>query len=375
MHNLKKYSVSLLFVCFLTGIFLFYFILPKNAYSENEKRVLADFPKITWSSVTDGSFGKKLETFLADHFPFRDTFVGIHAYTELLFGRNGISGVYKGQDGYLIAEPATLDISRAKQNVENITQFVQSTGLPGSVMVVPSPGYILEEKLPQNHKAYWDDTLMNITMETAGDITVLDLRNDFLKQKSDIYYRTDHHLTSFGTYQMYQIFCKEQGLTPVEFACTERYEGFYGTAYSKSGLWGTAPDTIEIWRPEVSGQYQVTIQDGHSTKNYQSLYFNAHLENMDKYPVFLDGNHSLVTVKNENCQNGKRLLLIKDSYAHCFATFAIEHYEEIVMVDMRYFRNSVQDIIDNEKLNEILILYGAENLATSTDISWLMPVQ
>jgi len=375
MKKLSKYGVSLMFVAFLLVIAVLMFALPQKSYSENEKRVLADFPELTLEAVTDGSFGKELETYLSDHFPFRDAFVGIHSYMNLLLGRNGVSGIYSCSDGYLIAEPGELDEARAKRNVENLVQFTQSTGLPGTIMAVPSAGYILDEKLPMNHKAYWDDALMEIVQKSSGDMAVIDLRDRFSQNTDNLYYRTDHHLTSYGSYQMYLQFCQDRQITPKSFSCAEQHEGFYGTAYSKSGLWATEPDIIEIWQCEEPGNYQVTIQDGKDLQTHRSLYFYNHLENMDKYPVFLDGNHSLVTVKNEACQNGKRLLLIKDSYAHCFATFAIEHYEEIVMVDMRYYRNSVQEIVDSHGITEILCLYGAENLATSTDIAWLLPAQ
>ncbi len=373
MKRLKNFRVSLAFLCFLLAIAVLFFVLPQRAYSENEKRVLADFPEVNWESVADGSFGKGLETYLADHFPLRDAFVGIHSYMEQLLGQNGVSGIYRGSDGYLFAAPGAFDAARARRNVENLAEFAQSTGLPSAVMVVPSAGYVLEEKLPVNHQSYWDDTLMEITEDAVGNMAFIDLRQDFLQQPEGLYYRTDHHLTGLGSYRMYQAFCLQQGITPLTFSCTERYEGFYGTSYAKSGLWGTEPDALEIWKPENPGSYQVTIQEGEEIETFQSLYFPEHLEKQDKYPVFLDGNHSLVTVKNENCQNGKRLMLIKDSYAHCFATYAIEHYEEIVLVDMRYYRDSVQEIIQSRGITEILFLYGAQNLASSTDIAWLLP--
>ena len=39
-------------------------------FSESENRVLASFPKLTVSSVTDGSFMKNFETYMADQFIF-----------------------------------------------------------------------------------------------------------------------------------------------------------------------------------------------------------------------------------------------------------------------------------------------------------------
>ena len=367
---MKKYSVSIIFLTFLAAVAILFAVLPRKDYSENEKRVLSDSPELSLNSVTDGSFGKDLETYLADHFPLRDFFVGVHAYYEQALGLNGNSGIYAGGDGYLIARPAVLDENRAKNNVKYLSDFAESINLPASLMIVPNAGYVLKEKLPAISESYWDDTLMAIAGEKMNFI---DLRQDFLQDSDGVYYRTDHHLTSLGSYRMYQQFCKAQGIEPVKFSLAESHDGFYGTAYSKSGLWGTKPDALEIWKPENPGSYKVTIREKEEITS-DSLYFTDHLQKMDKYPVFLDGNHSLVVVENESNQNGKTLLILKDSYAHCFATFAIEHYEKIVMVDMRYYRESVQQVVNTYGVTELLCLYGAENLATSTDLAWLLPI-
>jgi hypothetical protein len=367
---MKKYSVSVVFLTFLVAIGILFAVMPWKDYSENEKRELAESPKFTQNALVSDTFGKELETYLADHFPLRDFFVGVHAYYEQALGLNGKSGIYAGKDGYLIARPATLDEANAANNVKYLRQFAESTGLPASVMVVPYAGYVLESKLPAICEAYWDDTLMEIAQNGAGEMDFIDLRQDFLQDSEGLYYRTDHHLTSLGSYRMYLQFCAARGITPVEFSLAESYDGFYGTGYSQSGLWGKKADVLEIWKPENPGTYKVTIRDDKET-THDGLYFADHLQNMDKYPVFLDGNHKQVIIENENCQNGKVLLLLKDSYAHCFATFAIEHYEKIVMVDMRYNRESLKTMMDTHSATEILFLYGSENLATSTDLAWV----
>ena len=68
------------------------------------------------------------------------------------------------------------------------------------------------------------------------------------------------------------------------------------------------------------------------------MFFRKHLDESDKYLTFLDGNHSLVTIKTGN--PGGKLLLIKDSFAHCAAPFLAENFSEIYMIDLRYFKES-----------------------------------
>lgn len=368
---MKKYSASWVFIAIVLAVALLFVALPKKTYSENEKKVLPEFPQATWASITDGSFGKGLEDYLASHFPFRDFFVGVHAYWKQALGMNGNSGVYAAEDGYLIAAPGDFDQDRAQRNLQYLKDFAQTTGLDATLMVVPSAGFILDDKLPDIHEEYFDRQLMSL-VESSG-LNAIDLTRDFLANSEDLYYRTDHHLTAAGSLRMYQQFCAEQGITPKAFSLAESHPGFYGTTYSKSGLWETEADTLEIYKPENQSAFRVTITEKQDSV-YDSLYFSGHLENLDKYPVFLDGNHALVTIENLDVTNGKTLLLIKDSYAHCFATYLAEHYEKIVMVDMRYYRSSVSELATASGVTEILYLYGAENLATSTDLAWLNPI-
>ena len=373
---MKKSNHIIISGIFLVFIFVFavlFAALPKKDYSENEKRVLSLFPAFSVEALFDGSWFKDIETFVSDQFPFRDAFVGINSYFNLITGRNGVSGVYKCDDGYLIADPDEIDLNRTQRNGEIISEFVKTSGLPATLIVVPTPGYIMEDVLPENHKEYHDDEIFEYAQNVDG-VKLIDLRGVFSENKdnSQIYFKTDHHLTTAGSYLMYKQFCEAGGITPVtDFSETEVLENFYGTNYSKSGLWLENPDTIEIYHSANGYEYEVTVDDISEKNTYESLYFYEHDENMDKYPVFLNGNHALVTIKNKSVTNGRKLLIVKDSYSHCFATFLCENYEEICLVDLRYFRNSTSELIENNGINELLFLFGAENYANMSDISWL----
>lgn len=120
--------------------------LPKTSYSENEKRVLSNFPELTFETLTDGDFSSGIDTYTSDHFPFRDAFVGLNSYFELYTGRNGASGVYKCKDGYLIAAPEKPDLELTKRNVERFSEFAQQNGLSAKLMVVPTAGYIMARR-------------------------------------------------------------------------------------------------------------------------------------------------------------------------------------------------------------------------------------
>ena len=370
----KRLLTRALPACFLLIVLtltVLFFALPKQDFAENEKRLLSKKPAFSFAALLDGTLTEQWQTYLADHFPLREAFVGLHAYYEQAMGQNGDSGVYRGKDGYLFAKQGKINLKKAETNVEAIRAFAQRNGLNTTWMIVPCAGYTLEKKLPPFHAKYRDGEIIdNVRAQTKGD-SFIDCRDVFLQCGGiQLYYKTDHHLTSAASRALYEAYCVAQKLEKHDFLPLQTSEGFYGTAYSKSGLWGTKPDTLELFE-EPGGDYTVTITEGSDKKKHGSLYFTEHLENKDQYPVFLDGNHALVKIHNNNIENGKKLLIVKDSFAHCFTCFLAANYETIYLVDPRYHRTPIGDLLKKEKIGDLLVLYGAENLASSTDIAWL----
>lgn len=95
-----------------------------------------------------------------------------------------------------------------------------------------------------------------------------------------------------------------------------------------------------------------------------SFFFLSHLDEDDKYPVFLDGNHSLVRIENKAADGGK-LLLLKDSFGHSIAPFLSEHYSEIIMVDLRYYKLPVSELIEKKALRKCSCSTGSITFATT----------
>lgn len=363
-------SVAFLLVVFLlAGAFV---IAPKSEYSVNEKRILASSPEFSFKSLADGKFTKDLESFVSDQFPLRDTFVGINAYFTLLCGRNSANSVYYCDDGYLIAAPSQLSTDVARKNVQNFSAFAEKNDLTATIVAVPQSGYVLREKLPKLHAEYTDDEIFGVISENKGNMTLIDVRADFEKAKNDVqlYYKTDHHLTSAGAYELYKIYSSQKGVERTAEYKIETKDDFYGTAYSKSGYWLSKPDTIELWKNDnLRVEVEIT-EPGKDTVKSDSVFFENRLEENDKYPVFLDGNHTLVKITNPDARGGK-LLVVKDSFAHCFSCFLAEQYSEIYMVDMRYYRDNLSELVAENSITEILYLYGTESLGTDTNSSWL----
>ena len=99
----------------------------------------------------------------------------------------------------------------------------------------------------------------------------------------------------------------------------------------------------------------------------QSIFNENYLKKKDKYSYFLNGNNAKVVVKTK-VENGKKLLVIKDSYAHIMAPFLCQNYEEIHFIDARYYKASIAEYTMQNGITDILFLYNVSNLLTDLGI-------
>ena len=369
-HNAAPIALIVLFCGFLAFFVLATLLAPRETFSEKEKRVLASMPELTADSVLDGTFESGFEGWLSDHIAFRDTLVGVNAVYEQVSGRNGLSGVVLTKDRRLLAAPDPYDEAAVRKKCETINAFARTTGLPTQLMLIPTNGYMHEDQLPALHARYHDGDAVRVVRETLDPgIEFLWPEEAFRAQgDAELYYRTDHHYTSRGAYEACSLFAQSLGMT---LPGTEAFDiqsvgGFYGSMYAKAGLWNIPPDTIELWRGPAGANVNVSFDDREPS---DTMFFESHLDSMDKYPVFMDGNHALVTI--ETGRDGDTLLLIRDSFGHCFAPFAAECFSKIILADLRYYRLPLSDLAQREGVDRVLVLYGMDTFLTDTNFAWL----
>lgn len=168
-NKIGKYIPAVVFLIFIYGMALWFIFSPKPDYSSSEKRYLQKFPEVTAEKLLSGDFGSEFETFFADRFPQRNTWVGLNAYTALAEGNNGASGVYNCKNGYLINKPVSTE-NNLDKNIGAVADFAKSIDTPTTVMLVPSTGYIVDDVLPTFHDKYNDDEDINKISSTLSRI-------------------------------------------------------------------------------------------------------------------------------------------------------------------------------------------------------------
>ena len=366
-----------LFICMIAGVFLGNLIAPDKAFSEDENRMLQDRPGFSLSKYIEGRYETKMEDYINDQFLFRSQLVHLKTAVDRTFGKVESGGVYLCKDNYLM-EDIESPSAQFKETKDALKKFRQKYGsLNMYFLLAPNAANILSDKLPAAVRVADQNRLMDVflkELDSSGYNTV-DVRNVFRENKDSVqlYYRTDHHWTTDGAYLAYREACKKMGIEdPVEYTGYIVKNNFRGTLYSKSAFINGKDDEIKLFLP-AEGQKTLNSVIYYSDKKEKTTEFYEldNLKQKDAYSVFGGSNHPFYTVQTPTKQK-KTLLLIKDSYANCVIPFLAQQYRKIVVVDPRYYFESVEDLITAHEVTDVLFLYNANTFFQDDSLEMML---
>lgn len=362
-------NLTTAFLLFVVGLSLINLCLPPRLFSPRENRYLQQPPRLTLKNVLSGKFMADYEKFITDQFPGRDSWVLLKMDVERLLNKQEKNGIYLGQDGYLL-ERYELNERWLRQNLQYVNGFAANTGLPTALLLVPTATAIYPEKLPPGAPSDEQRVAWQLVRESLEPrVQLIDVWSSLLSHKEEpIYFRTDHHWTMRGAYYAYAALLQQLGREPVALSDLQSdivSRSFFGTHYAKASWRQLQPDWIEVLRPPSSGA--VTVYYPAENVRRDTLFVDTYLEQVDQYSYFLGGNHGVVQIKTD-INNGRNLLVIKDSYAHCFLPFLAAHYESIHVLDLRYFSPSVRQYAEENGCEEVLFLFSINQFGSPADL-------
>lgn len=344
-----------------------------TSFSQAENRWLAQVPELSWERVKSGAFTKDVETYLSDQFVNKRFWTSIKASAEKAVLRKDNNGVYFGKDGYLFEKFQTPTV-QLDANSASLTRFLQNNKDANVYgLLAPTSVEIYPEKLPKFAPTDSETAAIDrVEKQVEGDIRWIDATSALQAAKDEpIYFRTDHHWTTHGAYVAYRAVLEQMGMTPYkkeDFTIRTVSNSFKGTYDAKANDPSIPTEPIDVFEPKFQVAYDVDIDDGRSEMD--SLYAWEFLKKRDQYSVFLGGNHRAVNIRS-TVKNGRKLVLIKDSYAHSLVPFLANHFEEIYMVDLRYDHRNMTQVMKEKGINEILFVYNIANFAEDQNLIWL----
>ena len=360
--NKKNIYFFIIFISFWTIIIILNFILPSEEFSENENRILAQMPKFKIEELITGKYVEKLNNYINDHFVFRNMWLKLKSTEERFLEKTENNNVYMGKEGYLFEKIKYTDSSKKKIQdlINTVNKFKKDTNIRTYFMLIPTSIYINQDKLPDFAETFSQEKLIKNVYNMTKDIETINTIDTLKANKNKyIFFKTDHHMTSDGAYLVYLEFCKQANIIPeTEYTREEVTDGFLGTFDSKAQLLNQEKDKIVVYKNLNNTEGITAYYDKYTTK---SIFNEEFLYKKDKYSYFLNGNNAKVIVKTKQ-KNGKKLLVIKDSYAHIMAQFFCQNYEEIHFIDPRYYTYSIEEYAKENNINETIFLYNVSSI-------------
>lgn len=363
-------------ILWLTSLFLilslslsFFTIVRRDrTFSVNENRSLRQKPALTFSGLLDGSYFSDLSAYFNDQLGGRDMWMGLDLFTKRVLGKKENGGVYLGKKGQLYLIPEAPKEDAVTRNVAAINAFAaRNESVNSFMMIVPNAVTVQPANLPANAPVPDQPAFLQSIKSSLSGVQFVDA-TETLQNHADeyIFYLTDHHWTSLGAKYAFETLSAAMNIGGgVKGYRTEIItESFEGTLASKSGS-HAKQDSVKIYVPDTDVLYHVTYTD--TNRKTASLYEKSALAGKDAYTVFFGGNHPRVDILT-TAETGRRLLLFKDSYANAFMQFLWPYFEEIVMIDPRYYYDNADDIVRQEGITDVLYLYNADTFGTDTSL-------
>ncbi len=362
-NRLFFYVFALLWV----GLIIINLLTSEKTFSENENRTLKSMPEYSYETLINGEYMSNIDEYFNDQFIGRDLWINAQSIMEYSIGKRENNNVFIAKNGALMDNIAEPNAKYVDANIRGINYFSSQYDIACSIMIIPSASFIQSDMLPYTAQVWDQKEFIEDIYEKIENVIPINLCDTLFDHKNEyIYYRTDHHWTTYGAFLAYEKYCEAMNL-PIrgEFKFETVSNHFNGTLYSRSGIRFIKSDIMDSYKTDMVEGFHVYT--GTENREYESIYFEEFLDKKDKYSYFLGTSQPIVTMKG-SCKTDKKLLIFKDSYSHCFAPMLLEQYSEITLVDLRYVNQKLNDIIDLKKYDNALFLFSVDVFANQNNL-------
>jgi len=245
-------------------------------------------------------------------------------------------------------------------------------------MVIPTAIEFYCPKSVRNHTRSQRAAINNMYSQLDSAVRAVDVYTTLGQHADrDIYLRTDHHWAPLGAYYAAAKFA---AVARVPFRGINRYDrkvvhGYVGTmyAYSKDISVKHAPEDFVYYTPRDSAYtttyIDFTLDSAYHIKSesrpYNGRFFHKFKDGSGAaYQTLMGGDMKLVKVVTGS-PGPRRLLIIKDSFGNALPGWLFGSFEQIHVVDFRYFNRDMRQYITDNKVTDLLIVLNSFNAYSS----------
>lgn len=193
----------------------------------------------------------------------------------------------------------------------------------------------------------------------------------------DIYLRTDHHWAGLGGYYAAKRLAETAG---VPFRGLDAYDrhvvkDFVGSmyGYSKDIAVKKAPEDFVYYTPSqvkydaefVAYTLNKNFQIVKESKPYKAPFFKSFKDGSGMAYLTFIGSDQLIAKVKTSTPGNRRLLLIKDSYGNAVPGNLFYSFNEVHVVDFRYFTHNLKEYVTKNGITDIAVCFNVFNAYSS----------
>ena len=174
------------------------------------------------------------------------------------------------------------------------------------------------------------------------------------------YYKTDMHWKQEELENTVNRILEKMNIEKKSIQYEEKSLGdFYGSYFKEVNDNKIKPDElIYLTNDSLDNIYSYNVEKEIEEKIYNIDRVN---ETNNKYDLYLSGATAIQKINNTNIDNGKKLIIFRDSFGSSIIPLLLEYYQEVLVLDIRYINlEFLSNYIDfNEyKGQDVLFMYN-----------------
>lgn len=380
MFFLKKKVTAIVFTATIAVFFLLNVI---NLYKEKPELKLDP---------------KSVENIVNENFYEKYAFIEAFSYIQKLMGKSEENNfeVARDDEGKLYNVgfmTGPNDVTEITAKMKTLKEKFEGTDTKVMSLMPPDKyvkGYTkLDEGIPYNYANETADNYLE-NLKALG-IDYVDFR-EYISESSiapeDIFFDTDHHWKIGTAFWAYTKLVDELNIRYGENLDEDGYlrdknnynfitykNSYLGSLGRKAGKSFVGYDDFELIFPKFSTNYTFKAVTNGNEVTSNGRFEDALIANevlkmedlydtqSDKYSSYLFWNQGLVHIKNNNMEEGPKVLIIKDSLAVPFAAFLSGVCSDVYLIDPRYYKGDILEYATSiEGLDYAFVMFQPEDL-------------
>ena len=318
-----------------------------------------------------------------DQFATKYRFVEINGVTCKVLQNEQINGTVMLKNGYLSYRFKESDVAPKAEKVAQLSEYLKSKDIKFSYIAIPYKNSPYDDQVPFGIYDYGNenqDAMMKALQEkgvATYDLTPL-LHEKTGDDRYGAYFKTDHHWkpeTAFWAHtevakylsETYGYKTNAKAMDMANYDTDVYKDWFLGSQGKKTGRFVAGLDDMTLIYPKWDTKVTLTkpTADEVRSGSFKEAIFDKKCLEKDYYIVnsfaaYLGNMLDLCTIQNKEGVNHGKVLVIKDSFSIAMVPYLSFMFDEVDVIDMRYYKaGTLKEYIDETKPELVIMPYSS----------------